>query len=662
MRCKFVAALFFVCSLFPALSQEQEEDFDDFLPIEDEGEITIVGTKETHQQMRRVDRETIEETHAPDLPVLLETTLGLGTTRYGPYGSQADVNIRGFDTERLAVLIDGVPVNNPSDGDFDFSRIDPESVESIEVIYGGSDSKFNVSGALGGVVNIITVKKQKPGLRFGGGVSNTSTIPGKHYSWKNKPSNPRWEDLADAQKLNFFINQGFKTFSWSFSAFGNRAGNHFVFEDNYETTRRKEGNEILDTGAQASLVWGFSDYSKLIFSGDIYYGDKNFPTGPNTNIAADQEDFSSRQNIMLDMPRAFHDNLAMEASFSHYGQTLDYREPGTSGSSHDQHSFTLINRWSWYPHSAITLRFGGDYRYAIMDSTDTGQNYRGDGGIYTTAEYQIHPKLLIVPSVKLVAAGRPGTSPQFVPVPKLGLVWTPLDELIIKNNYFRSFKIPDFVDLYWKGGGGIGNPNLKSEDGWGADLGFTYRFPKWLELESVFFAQRTLDSIHWSNSSGTWRPENVGEAVFFGSDSRVSGIFPFTKGPFQKASVSLSYQYLLSYLLSYGYNYDSDKRIPYMPAHHFSLSTGLYWKSGSFFVTGRYESLRYADTANLSELDPHFLLDLTVNQNIGKNFSAFTVVRNALNTSYQSFKDYPMPGITVTVGIKTRFEYKTEEP
>jgi outer membrane receptor protein involved in Fe transport len=99
-----------------------------------------------------------------------------------------------------------------------------------------------------------------------------------------------------------------------------------------------------------------------------------------------------------------------------------------------------------------------------------------------------------------------------------------------------------------------------------------------------------------------------------------------------------------------------------MPAHHFGFSAKLYWESGSFFVTGRYESLRYADTANLSILEPHFLLDLTVNQDIGKNFSAFAVVRNALNTSYQSFKDYPMPGITVTVGIKTRFEYKTEEP
>lgn len=33
-------------------------------------------------------------------------------------------------------------------------------------------------------------------------------------------------------------------------------------------------------------------------------------------------------------------------------------------------------------------------------------------------------------------------------VRKLGLLWTPLETLTIKNNYFRSFKLPDFEDLY----------------------------------------------------------------------------------------------------------------------------------------------------------------------------------------------------------------------
>jgi vitamin B12 transporter len=657
----FLLVLCAFCGL-PLFAQGTEDYLDDSLPVmEDEEGIAIVGTRESNQQIRRIDKETIDRLHAPDLSTLLEQALGLGLTRHGPYGNDTEVNLRGFDTERVAVLIDGIPVNNPANGDFDFSRIDPENIEAIEVIYGGSDTKYNVSGALGGVINIITVKKHKKGIRFGGSLSNTSSLPEKHYTWKNKNSGPRWEDLGDTQKLSLFANQGFENFSWALSLFGNRAGNHFVFTDNYDVRRRKEGNEILDGGAQGSLVWDLPDYSKLILNGDIYYGDKNFPTGGNTNVYADQNDFSSRQNIMLEMPRAFHDKLSMEASLSHYSQSLEYRPQGGSESVHDQHSFTVINRWDWYALPALLLRFGGDYRYVNLDSTDMGHRGRSDGGFYAAAEYQIHPRFLAIPSVKLVIAERPKGAPILVPVPKLGLVWTPLDQLTIRNNYFRSFKIPDFEDFYWNGGGGTGNPDLKNEDGWGADLGFSYRFPKWIELESTAFAQWTLDSIHWSNSSGTWRPENVGEAVFFGSDSRISGTFPFASGPFTKTTLSLWYQYLLSFLLSYGYDYGSQKRVPYMPEHSFGFSAGLYWDSGSFLATARYESLRFGDTANLRMLDPHFLLDLTANQNISRNLTVFAVVRNALNTSYQSFYEYPMPGITLTLGLKAAFEWNPDK-
>jgi vitamin B12 transporter len=634
---------------------------DDYIVMEDEEGLTITGTTETNQQMRRVDREAIEKIHAPDLPSLLETALGLGTTRYGPSGSQSNINIRGFDTERIAVLIDGIPVNDPSSGDFDFSRIDPDSVESIEVIYGGSDTKYNVSGALGGVINIITVKKHKKGLRAGGSVSNTSALPGTYHNWKNRRSDPRWEDLADTQKISLFANQGFERFSWSLSLFGSRAGNHFLFTDDYDTVRRKEGNEILDGGAQISLVRDIGDYSKVIFAGDIYYGDKKFPIAPNTNIAADQTGFSSRQNVMLDMPRAFHDDLAMEASLSHYGQGLEYQEPGVPRSTHDQDSFTLINRWSWYPRPELTFRFGGDYRFVTMDSSDMGNHSRGDGGTYATLEYQFFPELLVMPSVKIAAAGRPDLSPLIVPVPKLGLVWKPLENLTVKNNYFRSFKLPDLEDLYWNSGGYSGNPGLESEDGWGADIGAAYRFPKWLELESAFFAQWTRDSIHWSMEGGNWRPENAGEAAFFGVDSRLTGTFPFAEGFFTKTSCSLSYQYLRSFLLSSGYDFSSEKRIPYMSEHTLGISGELFWKSGSFLAAGRYESSRYTDMANASLLPGRFLVDLTANQQINDRLTAFAAIRNLFNTSYQSFKDYPMPGITLTIGLKAAFEFSPME-
>jgi vitamin B12 transporter len=101
--------------------------------------------------------------------------------------------------------------------------------------------------------------------------------------------------------------------------------------------------------------------------------------------------------------------------------------------------------------------------------------------------------------------------------------------------------------------------------------------------------------------------------------------------------------------------------------HTFGASLDLSWgakdspKAGSILLSGHYESLRFANTANITELDPYFLLNVNVNQQIGKNLTAFAVARNLLNTSYESFDDYPMPGITITLGMRFNFEPKMKE-
>jgi len=244
-------------------------------------------------------------------------------------------------------------------------------------------------------------------------------------------------------------------------------------------------------------------------------------------------------------------------------------------------------------------------------------------------------------------------------VPKLGLLWNVSDNFAIKNNYFRSFKFPDFEELYWNGSGGIGNPDLRPEDGWGADLGSSLRITERFKIENIFFIQWIKDSIHWfSGNSGIWRPENVGEAVLFGLDNKISINFPVSIGPIKKIEPSISYQYLLSYLLSYGYTFESNKRIPYNPEHTVTGSLELFWNKGSFSISGRFESIRYHDTANITKLKPVFLLNAGYNQKLGNNFTVFGSLRNILNTSYESFYDYPMPGITLTLGMRAAFEAK----
>jgi vitamin B12 transporter len=633
---------------------EDDELYDDYLFMEGEG-LTIVGAISTTQQIEVINRETIESTHAPDLPSLLEETLGLGISRYGPYGNQAGINIRGFDTKRIAILIDGVPVNSASSGDFDFYSIDPLSIERIEVIYGGSDTKYNVSGAFGGIVNIITVKTPKPGWSIGASLSNTSYLPGQYNKYGGGIGNPQWQDLADSQNINLFGTYGTETSSFNISVFGNRAGNHFLFNDYFDITRRKEGNEILDAGATVSFTRNVGDYAKLIAAGSFYYGNKNIPASGYATNFIEQRDMASRENIMLDMPRAGHDDFAMELSLSHNWKKLYY---GTGTPSvHNENNITVINRWAWYASDNFTLHFGGDYRFINLDSTNTGIHHASRGGLYLTPEFSIDKKLLFIASIKGMTDGR-----EVIPIPKFGLSWKANDTLTLKNNYFRSFKFPDFDDLYWEESGFSGNPDLKSEDGWGADLSIELTPPIGLNINSTLYGQWTENSIHWSNESGIWRPENYGSAVLFGWDNRVDYTIPVSVGPLTKPVLSFSWLFQMSWLLSGDLTFSDDKRIPYMPVHTLGVSLELPWKTvkselpGSFAIIGRFESVRYTNTANSRELEPCFLLSITYNQKVNKNIGVFGKLNNVLNTAYFSYADYPMPGISLILGINMVFK------
>jgi vitamin B12 transporter len=98
----------------------------------------------------------------------LQTVPGVSINQNGSFGGLASVSIRGNSSDQTVILIDGVQVNDASTpgGGFDFSTIDPVSIERIEVVRGPQSVLYG-SDAIGGVVNIIT---KSGGDGFGGSV------------------------------------------------------------------------------------------------------------------------------------------------------------------------------------------------------------------------------------------------------------------------------------------------------------------------------------------------------------------------------------------------------------------------------------------------------------------------------------------------------------
>lgn len=86
---------------------------------------------------------------------------GVQVSSSGAVGSLTQVRIRGAEGRHTRVIIDGVEANTTKDGEFDFSNLLAEDIERIEVIRGPMSAVYG-SGALGGVINIVTGKAKGP--------------------------------------------------------------------------------------------------------------------------------------------------------------------------------------------------------------------------------------------------------------------------------------------------------------------------------------------------------------------------------------------------------------------------------------------------------------------------------------------------------------------
>ena len=113
---------------------------------------------------RVIDGETIERRGAVFAADILADVPGLSVTRTGAFGGAAQVRMRGANPGKTLVLVDGAPINDPSDisGGYDFGAFELADIDRIEVLSGPQSSLWG-SDAIGGVIAFTT--REIDGLR-----------------------------------------------------------------------------------------------------------------------------------------------------------------------------------------------------------------------------------------------------------------------------------------------------------------------------------------------------------------------------------------------------------------------------------------------------------------------------------------------------------------
>jgi len=131
----------------------------------DLNEVVVTGTK-SEKTLRNVPvlTQVISARKMLDLGITNATealqTMVPGLT-VSHNGSLVLVTLQGMSARYLLFLIDGERIAGELNGDIDYSMLNLENIDHIEVIKGASSSLYG-SNAIGGVINIITKKINQP--------------------------------------------------------------------------------------------------------------------------------------------------------------------------------------------------------------------------------------------------------------------------------------------------------------------------------------------------------------------------------------------------------------------------------------------------------------------------------------------------------------------
>ena len=135
--------------------------------------------RETPVAFTTLDEDKISNRYTTeDIPLLLEDVPGLFSSSSGL--GESNISIRGFDADKIQILINGIPVNDPESQQVYWSNWTglSSNVKSVQVQRGAGSSMYG-SGAFGGSVNIETMggnPNQEVTIRTSGGKYSANYI------------------------------------------------------------------------------------------------------------------------------------------------------------------------------------------------------------------------------------------------------------------------------------------------------------------------------------------------------------------------------------------------------------------------------------------------------------------------------------------------------
>ena len=254
-------------------------------------------------------KQISEELASQDIPMVLNSTPGVYATQSGGGDGDARITIRGFNQRNVAVMIDGIPVNDMENGWVYWSNwFGLDAVTSnIQVQRGLGASKIAIP-SVGGTMNILT---KGTGNKAGGIIKQSIGSYGKlrtSVGYNSGRLENGWGfTLAGSYKSgNGFVDETFSEGFFYYAKIQKQLGKHILSLSamgapqkhgqrsyksdiaTYDTTLARElgdnsdfSSRISNKGIQYNKHWGFLDRWSLNSNGDTIHNRETLNTKQN---------------------------------------------------------------------------------------------------------------------------------------------------------------------------------------------------------------------------------------------------------------------------------------------------------------------------------------------------------------------------------------------
>lgn len=471
-----VACLLWVLLVAPVSAQPQE------IPTFEGEEVVVSGRRPeprasspayvtvlSGEQLRRLGFRTVGDA----LRYLAETSV---RESYGGPGGLQQASVRGSSPQQVLVLLDGVPLNATAQLGVNLATLSLAEVERVEVLRGPYSAIWG-SGALGGVVHVVTRPADRLRLRAGYGGAGDSVAA---------------------------VSVGARSGPASYSL-----GLEHLGSGGYQPN----GDASRWTGT-LHLTWDPAPQSRWSFQ--LHHTDARYGLPGATNsfcYPCPDRQQDRRTVLQLGWSRDAGAGAAERLRLWWYGDALDYTASGYSSSSRGEAYGADWQRVLRLRGDAV-LTFGAEWQHASYRFADSFGGFDRSaqvGAAFAQYDVPLTDRTLLGLGLRYDLHSTYGGQLN----PRVGFVHFVTESVRVRGAVGRTFRGPTFAELYFPG---CSNPGLVPETAWSADLGVEYA-PR----PGLVWRLNTFYTDAQNLIVGGCNPQNVGSARVLGASAELSG-------------------------------------------------------------------------------------------------------------------------------------------